>query len=409
MVEGPGATRNGRKVQPAIGGKVKEITWTRALSKDYKGRILQEAFSVGKELFLIFADEASGEENALRLHFGMNGCLWLQSQGAGAPSKIPVWRQKEGFSLTIIIEREANGSCIILQTTSSVTTELSAFVARSKRQRLGSRDVCGDDNVFDSETVLESIQKRSLDMIADVVLDQDKFPGVGNIIKIEGLHKAGVHPRRIVSTLSLDELCRLIHHCRDYAMGWLRSGRAPNKSVYNQTMCQTCGDRVKMVKMGNDLRRVTFWCPQCQPFAMPLEPNYVLQIKRSRENSPQVDITPSKRPATAAKPTITAACPVHGSRTLQLKRVRKQDSSNRNRLFHSCRNSTCQFFSWADSRFPSCKCGKKSILRVSKTEKTGGRWFLSCSVSEKGAGCGFFSWAKSEQLLAFGKHLTPLL
>jgi formamidopyrimidine-DNA glycosylase len=47
-------------------------------------------------------------------------------------------------------------------------------------------------------------------MIADVVLDQDKFPGVGNIIKIEGLHRAGVHPRRIVSTLSLDELCRLI-------------------------------------------------------------------------------------------------------------------------------------------------------------------------------------------------------
>jgi formamidopyrimidine-DNA glycosylase len=81
MVEGPGATRNGRKVQPAIGGKVKEITSTRALSKDYQGRILQEAFSVGKELFLILSDEASEEESALRLHFGMNGCLWLQNQG----------------------------------------------------------------------------------------------------------------------------------------------------------------------------------------------------------------------------------------------------------------------------------------------------------------------------------------
>lgn len=67
MVEGPGATRNGRKVQPAIGSKVKEIKSTRVLSKEYRGRILQEAFSVGKELFLIFADEVSGEENALRL------------------------------------------------------------------------------------------------------------------------------------------------------------------------------------------------------------------------------------------------------------------------------------------------------------------------------------------------------
>lgn len=191
-------------------------------------------------------------------------------------------------------------------------------------------------------------------MIADVVLDQDKFPGVGNIIKIEGLHRAGVHPRRIMSSLSLGELRRVIHHCRDYAMGWLRSGRAPNKSVYNQTMCQTCDDRVHMVKMGNDLRRVTFWCPQCQPFAatMPLEPNYVLQ-KRPREFIPQVDIPPFKRPANLAEPTVTAGCPQHGSNTLQLKRVRKQDSKNRNRLFHSCRNNGCQFFSWADSHFPS--------------------------------------------------------
>jgi formamidopyrimidine-DNA glycosylase len=187
MVEGPGATRNGRKVQPAIGDKVKEITSKHALSKDCQGRILQEAFSVGKELFLIFTDEASGEENALRLHFGMNGCLWLQNQGA--PSKLPPWRRKEEFSLAITMEREANGSCIILQTMRSVTTEVSAFVARSKRQRLGSIDVCGDDSLFDSEAVLKSIQRRSLDMIADVVLDQDKFPGVGNIIKIEGLFK----------------------------------------------------------------------------------------------------------------------------------------------------------------------------------------------------------------------------
>jgi formamidopyrimidine-DNA glycosylase len=407
MVEGPGTTRNGRKVQPAIGGKVKEITsTTRALSKDYQGRIIQEAFSVGKELFLIFNDEASKEESALRLHFGMNGCLWLHNQGA--PSTLPAWRQKEEFSLTITIQREVNGPCMILQTMNSVTTEISAFVARSKRQRLGSRDICGDDNVFDSEAVLKSIQKRSLDMIADAVLDQDKFPGVGNIIKIEGLHRAGVHPRRIVSSLSLDELRRAIHHCRDYAMGWLRSGRAPNKSVYNQTMCTTCNGAVRMVKMGNDLRRVTFWCPQCQPLAMPLEPNFVLQ-KRSRENIPQVDMPPPKRPATVAEPTVIAACPQHGSKTLQLKRVRKQDSTNRNRLFHSCRNSACQFFSWADPHFPSCKCGKKSILRVSKTEKTGGRWFLSCPVDQKGAGCGFFSWAKPEQLLVFGKHLTPLL
>ena len=43
-------------------------------------------------------------------------------------------------------------------------------------------------------------------MISDAILEDDRFPGDGNIIKIEGLHRSQVHPKRIVSTLTRDEL-----------------------------------------------------------------------------------------------------------------------------------------------------------------------------------------------------------
>ena len=101
MVEGPGATRNVRKVQLAVGkffvgtlretgsGSVSEdaittdlahapTTIPRHLAGELHNHVLSEAFTVGKELFLVFASSPDsmkgiGDDDgvALRLHFGM--------------------------------------------------------------------------------------------------------------------------------------------------------------------------------------------------------------------------------------------------------------------------------------------------------------------------------------------------
>jgi hypothetical protein len=112
-----------------------------------------------------------------------------------------------------------------------------------------------------------------------------------------------------------------------------------------------------------------------------------------------------------------------------LRRVRNKSSSNLHRLFWTCGVRGCMYFSWADSHFPSCGCvsrgTKRVVLRVSKTERTGGRWFLSCpanassntrssssSVSRpesmSSGGCSFFQWATPDQLAPFGDDLSPL-
>lgn len=233
-------------------------------------------------------------------------------------------------------------------------------------------------------------------MIADVVLDQDCFPGVGNIIKIEGLHDARVHPKRTVSSLSNEELRAVICHCRSYATRWLRAGRAPIKRVYNQTMCQSCQGSVRMQKLGNDLSRVTFWCEACQP---------PLTICGHKRNSASVQSAlvppPAKKVARNNNKPLVGVCPQHGSHSVQLKRVRK-DGTNKNRLFYACKAMTCQYFAWADGQFPTC-CGRKTLLRVSKTQHSGGKWFLSCRD------CSYFAWASPQHLEPLQTLLTPLL
>ena len=479
MVEGPGATRNGRKAQAAVGCKVEslalpstcDLSKSTALQDTLPGLILCEAFSVGKEVFLIFTPEFNGgdddddnsnsdgcavprDEVAVRLHFGMNGCLYCAKS-----ISVPPWKQKQEATIrmTLIKPRRTttiqcentitnffNGAVptasaapssntakggddrIILEAReSTVSGIVSARAARSKLNRLACQDSCSLS--FDARRVFAVLRDAGTTnpslMICDAVLNQDLYPGVGNIIKVEALHRAKVDPRRAVSALSDAELRRVVLHCRKYSMGWLEQGRAPTKMVYNQTTCGTCENMsVSMQKMGGGPKtngsnhgytsRTTFWCRLCQPCNG--ASGSTCNAVRSSNNN--VQSAPAPAPPF---PAIALACPQHGG--CLLKRVRKSDSPNLSRIFRICKVRQCQYFAWADGGFPPCRCGRKAILRVSKTERSGGRWFLSCAKGDAGRrgssasnsdahhGCGFFEWAKPEVLPPLGPALTPLL
>jgi len=459
MVEGPGATRNSRKVQSLVGLLLHEMiiqpnkcnTSILTETNNLEGRRLEAAFSVGKEVFLIFGPIICHENDlntytvstkktiALRLHFGMNGCLMVRKLNDS--SKLAPWRKSDKssnnmctikFSGNNYYEQRSPIVGMAIEIVSSTLTIVSEFVARSKLSRLASRDVCG--LLFDSKAVLDSIiEKRSNAMICDALLDQDRFPGVGNIIKIEALHQANIHPRRLVENLTHGELMSTILECRNYAMGWLSNGRAPTKKVYNQTKCVSCRvGRVRMVKMGTDLSRVTFWCENCQPFVtgatrttlrLPNKENIT-----SHDEFKKDQIINKKIPTEIEKQKRVlvplARCPQHGLKTVLLRRVRKI-GPNLHRLFRTCRVPGCQYFSfsWADKHLPYCSsCRCQTVLRVSKTDRTGGRWFLSCSngsrsplkksnskeSSNASQACSFFQWATPSQLAPFADRLSPL-
>jgi formamidopyrimidine-DNA glycosylase len=388
MVEGPGATRNARKLQPCVGLTVTECSQPRAAADDDISKQVVDAFSVGKEVFLVFSDNS-----ALRLHFGMNGCLWLLKSSA----KSTEITNQENVTMKLKLESDCNAhESWILSCRGTTVNKVSARVAYSKRDRLLKRDVCAEDSVFDANQVLNALKTRPTAFISDAILDQDRFPGVGNIIKMEGLHQAKVHPKRTVSSLRDEELTTVIHSCRLYARTWLMSGRAPAKHVYNQTICQSCQDTVRMAKLGNDLSRVTFWCDACQPLSHSGQKRHASLVDRSI----LINVPPAANMARVPLNPI-GVCPQHGAHTVQVKRVRKT-GANQNRLFFRCKNRACPYFLWADSHLKTC-CGRKVLLRISKTERSGGRWFLSCQQ------CSFFAWATPQQLQPIQQHLTPLL
>ncbi|KAL7542785.1 hypothetical protein ACHAXR_012092 [Thalassiosira sp. AJA248-18] len=462
MVEGPGCTRNGRKVQVVVGktlvdtgpwaGAGSNISGTSSsheclapqtlphhLAGELASYTLEQAFSLGKELFLIFTGappdglhDASYTDVALRLHFGMNGSLTTRKVKSNdvqkKPSGIAPWKQKNDPSLRLYFVDSASSYVIVEAWDTTVTFPVSAMNSRTKLMDLTSRDACSA--LFNAQDVFTSIRESGKNLIiSDALLNQCLFPGVGNIIKIESLHRAKIDPRRIVSSLTDAELRRLIRHSRAFSMNWLKSGRAGSKLVYNQTACGTCqGMTVKMQKIGGAssddsgngsgnghayMSRVTFWCTVCQP-------NVIAEDARSTQpSSDSTTNTIGTEKATNNTATTTnapqAQCPQHGRKSMKLCRVRK-GNQNTLRIFFTCKCKGCQYFQWADSQFPPCRCGKKAILRVSKTERSGGRWFLCCASggdkSSKGSGsngCGHFEWAKDDQLAPLRSLITPLL
>jgi len=437
MVEGPGATRNGKKIASAFdrvgrGGNVqmvkqclsitsKESSSFHSIHDKLVGLVYKQVFSVGKEVFIIFErhsmqsesdDTNSCKDIALRLHFGMNGTLVCASNERVLNSKLPPWkrdhRSAEGSSITRLefcpisnnmgLGKETS---MIIESRSTSVSLVPAKIARSKFLRLSTFDACGP--CFDQKAVVDRILEKAVRMnISDALLNQDIYPGVGNIIKIEGLHRASIDPRDQVCLIPKDLISKVVDECRSFSMNWLQYGKAGEKKVYNRTECGSCGGDISMQKVGGHsggLSRVTFWCKDCQPsITAEYEPN-VHRPKRKIDSSSFVVLS----------------CPQHGMTNIKLRRVRKE--KNRDRLFAICSAPQCPYFKWADQHLPFCKCGEKVIMRISKTSNSGGKWFLCCSrngikgnntISPK-LGCDYFSWVTGPQKLPFGKLLTPLL
>ncbi|EJK78092.1 hypothetical protein THAOC_00030 [Thalassiosira oceanica] len=324
MVEGPGCTRNGKRIQQAVGCRVVDRghIHPEQIIKIIINRRLLEAFSVGKECFLIWGPKLKPETDndesqstardnddvGLRLHFGMNGSLQARKvKNNVAPSSGPHWKK-----ISLRLHFQSTSHDVVVEAYDT-TVQFPVNTTRGRGQ-----------------------------IITDALLDQSILPGVGNIIKVESLHRAGIDPRRSVVDLSDAELRRIIRCTRQYSMDWLKTGRAGTKQVYNRTECGTCRGLVKMCKLGGGdsmngqlayMARTTFWCTACQA---------------DEHTQPST----SKRQHVAARDDRPILCPQHGQRSMKLARVRK-DNLNKLRIFYTCKHRSCQHFEWADKNFPT--------------------------------------------------------
>jgi endonuclease VIII len=109
------------------------------------------------------------------------------------------------------------------------------------------------------------------------MLNQRVLAGLGNVYKSEVAFAAHVNPFRAVSTLSQTEMERIVELAQRYMKanvtydGNRRTTHAMDHEerlwVYNRQgqECRRCGASILMRRQGSQAR-VTYWCPECQPF-----------------------------------------------------------------------------------------------------------------------------------------------
>ncbi|XP_070803504.1 endonuclease 8-like 2 isoform X2 [Pituophis catenifer annectens] len=126
---------------------------------------------------------------------------------------------------------------------------------------------------FDRERALEVLAKDT--PVCYMLLNQSYFSGIGNIIKNEALYLARIHPLSLGSSLESTDLKSLLDHVVQFSLAWLHNKLGRQKlqlQIYMKDKCPK-GHEVKKATFGppDGLKRLTWWCPQCQPQVPPEE------------------------------------------------------------------------------------------------------------------------------------------
>ena len=104
-------------------------------------------------------------------------------------------------------------------------------------------------------------------MVCDVLLDQDIFAGVGNIIKNEVLYRIKMHPQSMVAHVPLPQLKLLIKEARNYSFDFLKWKKEDvlrkNWLAYKKKICTRCNLPIIKTDTGKK-HRSSYFCINCQ-------------------------------------------------------------------------------------------------------------------------------------------------
>jgi endonuclease-8 len=120
---------------------------------------------------------------------------------------------------------------------------------------------------WDPKKALAAVNKQEDRMVCDVLMDQDIFTGVGNIIKNEVLFRIKVHPESQTMALTLPKRKALVKEARDYCFEFYKWKKMfelrKHWLIYRKSICPRCKLKVKIQPTGKGQRR-SFFCDNCQ-------------------------------------------------------------------------------------------------------------------------------------------------
>lgn len=120
---------------------------------------------------------------------------------------------------------------------------------------------------WDPGKAREKLRRNGDELVCDMLLNQEIFSGVGNIIKNEVLYRIRVHPATKTGDLPEEKLDEMIREAVNYSFDFLEWKKEYTLKkhwlAHTKTTCQRCGLPIQKEYMGKTNRR-TFFCNGCQ-------------------------------------------------------------------------------------------------------------------------------------------------
>ena len=239
MPEGPSILILKEACEPFVGKKILSVSGnSKAGIEKLENQRLIELKTYGKNFFLCF------KKFSVRIHLMLFGSYRINERKETVPRLSLKFTTAEINFYTCVVE--------------IIEVDLNTLYDFE-------RDVLSDN--WKPKKAAASLKEMPKAMVCDVLMDQQLFAGVGNIIKNEVLYRIKVHPSSLVGALPKKQFNALIKEARIYSFDFLNWKQKfelkKHWQVYKQKTCKRCNLPIHQKPMGKTNRR-TFYCSNCQ-------------------------------------------------------------------------------------------------------------------------------------------------
>ena len=248
-MEGPSLYLAAEQLQPFAGRRIESVSGNSKIGIErLAGQKVNAIFAWGKHL--VFQMDTF----ALRVHFMLWGTFAATVKGLSVTGD---YRRTGPPRLVLNFP---NGEITIWAASVKFVEDVDAKAAYDF-----AANVMADE--WDARAAVAKARAFPRAEIADVLLDQAIFAGVGNIIKNEVLFRTRVSPFTKVRDISDRKLKAIVADARAFSFRFLELRRIfalrKNLDVYRKSACPRCGGKIERRVHGQRARR-SFFCATCQ-------------------------------------------------------------------------------------------------------------------------------------------------
>jgi endonuclease VIII len=240
MPEGPSIVILKEAVAEFKGQKVLEVGGnTKVDFSRLEGKKITDFKSFGKNFFICF-----GKKLSVKVHFMLFGSYRVNE------------RKPTPTRLTLVCSKgELNFYACSVKLVEEDLDKLYDWSA----------DVMNDD--WDEAKARKKLKAIPETLVADALLDQNIFAGVGNIIKNEVLFRIKLHPKSKLGKVPARKLTEMIRQARIYSFDFLEWKKQyvlkKHWLAHTKRVCPRDGSPIVKEYVGKTNRR-TFFCNKCQ-------------------------------------------------------------------------------------------------------------------------------------------------